>query len=62
MAIENPQITSSIVEAGEYPDLIDRYNISGVPQTVVNDRNTILGSLPEASFVAQALEGFTGSR
>ena len=58
MAAENPQITASIVEASEYPDLVTQYNVSGVPQTVVNDRNTILGAMPEASFVAQALEGF----
>ncbi len=57
MAVENEHITTSIVEAGEFPDFIDRYDISGVPKTVVAEKNHILGALPEKMFIAQALEG-----
>lgn len=60
MAIENPQVTATAVEASEFPDLVRRYRISGVPKTVVNDVNEILGALPEPVFVEQALRGMTG--
>jgi hypothetical protein len=55
MAFANPNITSYAVEVTEYPELARRYRVSGVPKTVVDDRVEILGALPEADFVAQAL-------
>ena len=55
MALESPHITAVAVDATEYPDLVHRYRISGVPKTVVNDRVEILGALPEEMFVRQAL-------
>ena len=55
MALENPKISVSIVDATEFPDLVRRYRINGVPKTVVNDRVEILGSQPEEIFVGQVL-------
>ncbi|MBP1606016.1 MAG: glutaredoxin-like domain protein [Acidobacteria bacterium] len=55
MAIENPHITAVAVEATEFPDLVRRYRINGVPKTVVDDRVEILGSLPEPDFVRSVL-------
>lgn len=55
MALESPHITAAAVEATEFPDLVRRYRISGVPKTVVNDTVEILGALPEETFIRQAL-------
>jgi glutaredoxin-like protein len=55
MAAANPHITSVAIEATEFPDLVRRYAVSGVPKTVVDDRVEILGALPEEDFVEQAL-------
>ena len=55
MAFANPNITAFAVEATEFPDLARRYQVSGVPKTVVNDQVDILGALPQDSFVEQAL-------
>ena len=55
MAVESPNVTSIIVEASEYPDLVRRYRVSGVPKTVVNERVEILGSRPEEEFVRTAV-------
>jgi hypothetical protein len=60
MAVESPLVTSLAVEVTEFPDLIQRYRVNGVPKTVVNDRNEILGAQPEASFVRDALNGIAG--
>ncbi len=59
MAVESDKVTATTFEATEFPELIARYAISGVPKTVVNDRIEIIGALPEARFVPQAL-GQTG--
>lgn len=58
MAFASPHITSYAIEATEFPDLARRYQITGVPKTVVNDEIEILGGLPEDEFVDQALAGF----
>jgi hypothetical protein len=55
MAFANPHITATAVEATEFPDLARRYQVSGVPKTVVNDAVEILGALPQELFVGQAL-------
>ena len=55
MAFVSPQITATAVEATEFPDLARKYQVSGVPKTVVNDAVEILGAVPQDAFVAQAL-------
>jgi hypothetical protein len=55
MAFVNPHITAIAVEATEFPDLARRYQVSGVPKTVVNEEIEILGGLPQDDFVEQAL-------
>ena len=55
MAFASPHITALAVEATEFPDLARKYQVSGVPKTVVNDAVEILGALPQDAFVEQAL-------
>ena len=45
-----------MIEATSFPDLAQRYQVTGVPKTVVDDRVEIMGALPEAEFVAQILQ------
>lgn len=56
MAIASPLITATAVAIVEFPDLVQRYNVRGVPKTVVDDQVEILGGLPEAEFVPQVLQ------
>src|SRR4030095_14788162 len=51
LAAENPNIHATCVEATEFMDLSRRFNVTGVPKTVVNDTVEILGALPEDQFV-----------
>jgi hypothetical protein len=55
MAFANPNITALAVEATEFPDLVRRYQVTGVPKTIVNDRVEILGGIPQDAFVEQTL-------
>jgi glutaredoxin-like protein len=58
MAWANPKITAYAVEVTEYPDLAQRYHVTGVPKTVVDDTIEILGAIPEEEFVNQSLAAF----
>lgn len=61
MAIESERITADVVEASEFPELSDRYRVSAVPKTVINDAVEILGARPEQSFVAEVLRAVEAS-
>jgi predicted DsbA family dithiol-disulfide isomerase len=61
MALANANITAYAVEATEFPDLARRYQVNGVPKTVVNDTVEILGALPEDAYVEQAIGPFTST-
>lgn len=39
------------MSAVEYPDLVRRFRVSGVPKTVINESADILGAVPEPQFV-----------
>ena len=58
LAAASPRVTASVIEATEFPELVQRYRISGVPKTVVDERVEILGSQPEDAFVRAVLQGF----
>jgi len=55
MAMENPQmIRAEGVEAMEFPELAGRFNVSGVPQTVINaGAGTVVGAAPEGQLLAE---------
>lgn len=48
MALESPMIEAEMVEAMEFPELSDRFGVSGVPQTTINQgAGTVIGAVPE---------------
>jgi len=55
MAIESARVTADVVEATEFPDLAQRYHVSGVPKMVVNETVQFLGALPEPRFLQEVL-------
>ena len=52
-AMENANITAEMIEASEFPQLGIKYNVSGVPKTVINENIEVLGLQPEEEFVRQ---------
>jgi glutaredoxin-like protein len=55
MAMENPKmILAEGVEATEFPELANRFNVRGVPQTVINaGAGMVVGAVPEQNLLAQ---------
>ena len=51
-AIESPFVSTVAIDATEFPDLVRRYNVNGVPKTVINDAADIMGAASEDAFVA----------
>lgn len=52
MAIEFPNVRADIVEASEFPELSQRYGVSAVPKTIINDKVEFTGAVPEQQFLA----------
>jgi glutaredoxin-like protein len=57
-AIENENITADMVEATEFPHLSMRYNVQGVPRTIIGEDTPIEGAVPEMAFVEKVLEAY----
>lgn len=55
-AIESDKIKSDVVEAGEFPQMAQKYSIMGVPKIVINERTEVVGAVPEAQFLALVLQ------
>ncbi len=56
MAIQSPMIQAEMIEANEFYELAMRYNVSGVPQTTINDgEDPILGAVPEDFLIQEIM-------
>ncbi|MCS6936352.1 MAG: thioredoxin family protein [Candidatus Bipolaricaulota bacterium] len=57
MALYSDKVKADMVSALEFPYLADKYDVYGVPKTVVNDGVVMFeGALPEREFVARVLQ------
>jgi glutaredoxin-like protein len=55
MAVESGKVTADVVEATEFPDLVRRYDVHGVPKIVVNESVQFVGAEPESLFLEHVL-------
>ncbi len=54
MALESPLVEAEAVEAMEFPELANRFNVSGVPQTTINQGDgTVVGAAPEEHLLVE---------
>jgi predicted DsbA family dithiol-disulfide isomerase len=51
MAVESEKVTGDVIEATEFPDLVRRYGVRGVPKIVINERVEFVGALPESQYL-----------
>ena len=56
LALESDLVTADMIEATEYPDLVAKYGVQGVPKTIVNEAHAIEGALPEPYLVEQIVQ------
>ena len=56
LAFESNQIRADVVNAQEFPQLAQRYNVFAVPKTVINETLHFEGALPEEQFLEKMME------
>ncbi len=56
LAMENEYITADMVEATEFPQLSMRYNVKGVPRTMIGENTPIEGAIPELDLIQKIIE------
>ena len=60
LAIESDLITADMVEVIEFPHMATKYQVMGVPRTVINENIQIEGAVPEPMLMrefAKLLDG-----
>ena len=56
LAIESEHIRADMVEAMEFPQLAIRYQVLGVPLTVINETTLVEGMVTESALVEALLK------
>ncbi len=54
-AMESDLVRADMVDTGEFPHLVQKYNVMGVPKTVINEKTEFVGAVPEELFVQQVV-------
>jgi glutaredoxin-like protein len=55
LAMASDNVTAAMVEATEFPHLANRYQVYGVPRTVINDVIHIEGAVPENMLISKLM-------
>jgi hypothetical protein len=62
MAMESSLVQAEMVEAMEFPELSSRHNVSGVPQTTINDgAGNVVGAVPEGHLLAEIIRSINAN-
>lgn len=58
LALINPKITSDMVESSEFPDMVQKYGVQGVPKTIINYNKkwSFDGALPALNAILEILK------
>ena len=54
-AMASDYITGDMVEVTEFPYIATKYNVQGVPNTIINEEHSLVGGQPEAQFLQAVL-------
>ncbi len=56
MAMENDLISADMVEANEFPELSQQYQVMAVPRTIINEDHYFEGAMPESAVLGAVLQ------
>jgi glutaredoxin-like protein len=59
MALESPRISTEVIEAAEFPELSQRYQVRAVPTTIIDEKMSLAGTVPDdllIDTIEQAIE------
>ncbi len=55
-ALVNENIRADMIEASEFPQLVQRYNVTAVPKTIINEVHSFEGALPPENAYLEVLK------
>jgi alkyl hydroperoxide reductase subunit F len=55
-AFVNDEVRADMVEASEFPQLVQKYRVTAIPKTIVNEVYSFEGALPEAAVYLEILK------
>lgn len=61
-AMVSDHIRTDQIEIGEFADVAEKYNVQGVPKTVVNGKDEIFGAIPDIEFAEKIVESVSGGK
>ena len=56
IAMESEYVKADMIESTEFPHLAQKYEVMGVPKTVINETVTFEGAVPEEMFVQRVMD------
>ena len=56
LAMASEKIKADMVEVSEFPQIAVRYDVQGVPKTIINEENSFVGSQPVPNVVEEILQ------
>lgn len=56
LALASPHVTADMVEVSEFPHLASKYQVYGVPRTVINEVIQIEGAVPEQALIPELMK------
>jgi alkyl hydroperoxide reductase subunit AhpF len=56
LAFENEFITADMIDTSEFPHLLNKYQVYGVPKVVINESVQFEGALPEKEFIDRLMQ------
>ncbi len=62
LAIESDLVTADMVEVIEFPHLATKYQVMGVPRTVINENVHIEGAVPEPMLMREFAKVLNGDK
>jgi hypothetical protein len=55
IAALSPHVEVDVIDADEFPELVSRYQVSGVPKILINDTAEVLEVVPVATLIGRIL-------
>jgi len=55
LAMASDHIVADMIDSAEYPDLVEKYDVQGVPHTVINETQNFVGPVPELELAYEIL-------
>lgn len=56
LALESEFVNAEMIECGTFPELANKYNVSGVPKIVINETEELVGNQPIEQFIEAMLK------